>query len=154
MSPPQPLTIKLPAISNLAANSLDVPGATGIEPTIHQEPATSTKTSAELNEVGHIFLITFRFAHGFQGACATAASLKTLHAPELQNWMTSNGVCMPKSKKKDSTLYILGTRRYSQYTLFFSTHRSYCRFLGVLATHKVCHRGDHREGKFSSFIQP
>jgi hypothetical protein len=120
MSPPQPLTIKLPAISNVAANTSDVPGGTGTESTSHQEPATSTETSTELNEVGHIFLITFRFAHNFQGACADAASLKTLHAPELQAWMTSNGVLMPKSKKKDGTsLYILGTQQCStMYPIF------------------------------------
>ncbi|KAF8262085.1 hypothetical protein EI94DRAFT_1744446 [Lactarius quietus] len=72
------------------ATSTDAPGSTS-----QQQPTTSTELCTELlallNEDAH----------------TNIALLKALQVPELINWITHNGVSMPKSRRKDCTSFIL-----------------------------------------------
>ena len=102
MSPPPSglkIIIKRKAPTSNNVNSIsEVP--TG---TISTGAATSTEPPAALDEVhlGLQLAVIIWLMHNLQGVRANATSLRALQVAELQAWISSNGLSMPKSKRKE-----------------------------------------------------
>ena len=102
MSPPPSglkIIIKQKAPTSNNVNSIsEVP--TG---TISTGAATSTEPPVALDEVRLVLQLALIIwlMHNLQGVCADAVSLRALQVAELQAWISSNGLSMPKSKHKE-----------------------------------------------------
>ena len=102
MSPPPSglkIIIKWNAPTSNNVNSIsEVP--TG---TISTGAATSTKPPAALDGVCLVLQLALIIwlMHNLQGVRANAALLRALQVAELQAWISSNGLSMPKSESKE-----------------------------------------------------
>ncbi|KAF8262989.1 hypothetical protein EI94DRAFT_1704351 [Lactarius quietus] len=102
-SPVQGLKIKIKQPVNAAGADNTASQVPAGNDSTHQQPAAN----AEPSTVHFCLTMKLSLTHRLQSAGVDAVSLKTLQVPELQAWISSHGLVMPKSKRKDDLIMVI-----------------------------------------------
>ncbi|KAF8266294.1 hypothetical protein EI94DRAFT_1803314 [Lactarius quietus] len=112
-SPVQGLKIKIKQPVNTASTYNTASQVPAGNNSTHQQPATN----AEPSNICFCLTMKLLLTHRLQSAGLDAVSLKTLQVPELQAWISSHGLVMPKSKRKDDLITaIVSSPKFTQVT--------------------------------------